>query len=334
MTTHYEKLTLEMILNRIESDTQLSYSELEEGPEVLIVDAWSHIFSVIEQCVFDVIANKQRLTLEKKVCPRVEYWKGTRATFAYFKAFYEILDAFEYYDLNKKPSPYVVLYFDVLRTIIKRNLAEKELDPESYIFKERQVIYNEFVAELFFQATGKKFRQVLYGLRARSTQNFNSAKRYFNGLFDHSYSKLLVLRLDLLYLSKFANSISEEEARADLKHFFNNRRSNKLFKHWVGYIAKLEYGVKKGFHFHLIVFLDGQHVKSDRYIAGEIGKYWQGVVTKGRGFFFNCNAKAFEDGMYAYKRVGIGMINHDDVNKRHILLYDVITYLCKKGLSP
>jgi hypothetical protein len=101
----------------------------------------------------------------------------------------------------------------------------------------------------------------------------------------------------------------------------------------VGYIVKLEYGVNRGFHFHLVVFMDGQHVQQDGYIASELGRHWKETVTKGQGIFFNCNAKAFEDGMYEYKRVGIGMINHDDVNKRHILVHDVIAYLCKKEQS-
>jgi hypothetical protein len=44
----------------------------------------------------------------------------------------------------------------------------------------------------------------------------------------------------------------------------------------------------------------------------------------GRGGYWNCNAEKSR-----YKRLGIGMIEHDDQQKREVLLRDVISYLAK-----
>lgn len=128
----------------------------------------------------------------------------------------------------------------------------------------------------------------------------------------------------------FVQSKLREMARQKYRHLMNNRRGCMLFDNVVGYIAKMEYGQSRGHHFHVILFMDGQKVKSDQFIVQEVGKYWRDVVMKGRGAFHNCNQKIFGSGMYAYKRVGIGMINHTDFEKRNVLKKDVLGYMTKR----
>lgn len=65
-------------------------------------------------------------------------------------------------------------------------------------------------------------------------------------------TRLVVLRIDFEYRKEFKDEIGILDARADLKRFINNQPHNSLFAEQLGYIVKLEYGVQKGLHFHLI----------------------------------------------------------------------------------
>lgn len=141
--------------------------------------------------------------------------------------------------------------------------------------------------------------------------------------------RLVVLRIDLEYRKEHKDQISVIDAIADLDHFFNNQPNNSLFKGKLGFIVKLEYGILKGLHFHLILFFDGaiKDGRRDVYWAQKIGEYWVEVVTKGRGGYWNINANKQE-----FKRkgiLGIGLIHKDEDHLFNNLKYRVIDYLCK-----
>lgn len=141
--------------------------------------------------------------------------------------------------------------------------------------------------------------------------------------------RLVVLRIDLEYRKEHKDEISVLDAIADLNCFINNQRNNSLFKGKLGFIVKLEFGILKGLHFHLILFFDGA-IRDGRYdipLARKIGEYWVKVVTKGRGAYWNINAKKQE-----FKRkgiLGIGLIHEDEDHLFNNLKHRVIDYLCK-----
>lgn len=151
---------------------------------------------------------------------------------------------------------------------------------------------------------------------ARSIKNHHSLMAYIDNLF-RRHSRLLVLRVDLGYRKDIDNSLLSEleiyekywQAKVDREHLFGNMRTNKLFDHMVGYVWKLEYGIDKGFHYHMMFFFDGSKVRQDINIARMIGEYWVTVITHYRGLYYNCNARKEED--YA-SYCGIGMINYYD----------------------
>ena len=118
------------------------------------------------------------------------------------------------------------------------------------------------------------------------------------------------------------------DMQKDLTHLFENQRGNPLFKTMKGYIVKIEYGVAKGPHIHVIVFLDGSRRMnaSDIHFAEEMGKYWVATVTKGRGAYWNVNDNA--DHYEKLGRRGIGVINWYETELRSNLKF-VIGYLCK-----
>ncbi|MCT7602550.1 hypothetical protein N5T92_10670, partial [Aliarcobacter butzleri] len=70
------------------------------------------------------------------------------------------------------------------------------------------------------------------------------------------------------------------------------------------------------------LFYDGNKVQKEVYIAKQIGEYWNNNITKGKGVYYNCNAKD-------YKNRGIGMVDYKDEEKIKILKENAISYLLK-----
>lgn len=193
--------------------------------------------------------------------------------------------------------------------------------------------------------------------REQARRHFLSGKTYIDQLFDR-YARLLVLRIDLGYVAwpnrasaaslfdagagtaadpetqteeepedekekRVAPGKSLPRARSDLAKFLNNRRSNSIFEHMVGHLWKLEEGETKGYHFHLFAFFDGSKVQQDAHLAKQLGEYWQNVITKGDGVYYNCNAHKSR-----YRKLGIGRIDHDDDQLRENLLL-ALAYVTK-----
>jgi hypothetical protein len=105
----------------------------------------------------------------------------------------------------------------------------------------------------------------------------------------------------------------------------NNRRGKpSIFNDQVGYIITKEYAPMKGVHFHTAFMYDGQKVLKDINKATDICKYWEEDITDNEGLSFNCNQKKEQ-----YKDLGIGIISHDDTEKRDNLIKHAISYLGK-----
>ncbi|GEM_PF-2544365 len=211
------------------------------------------------------------------------------------------------------------------------------------------------------QAEGERVdvkRQVRNWMRGAS-ENAKSTSRYVNYLHDR-YARLVVIRLDLhfralacisksdaesrhwreqqrTFLSYQAlldqgmdEGLSEESLRMPLtvvasawRRFHDNMRSNSLFHDKVGHIVCFEYSRAGGYHIHTVLFFDGSTRTLDhKWLAGEIGRYWDQVVTRGAGYHFNCNAQQ-------YRRNGIGVVEYHDVVKRRNLMSAAL-YLAKK----
>lgn len=157
-------------------------------------------------------------------------------------------------------------------------------------------------------------------------RNQESATKYCRELQD-KYSKLLALRIDLGYTKAHASGCNLADIKQDVKHMFDNRRSNRsLFEHQVGYVVKFEDTEEKGPHAHALLFYDGQKVCKDAHLADQIGNYWNEKITDGNGIFHNCNKNR-------YDQCGIGMIDHSDFAKRAVLEEKVIGYMMKEEQS-
>lgn len=188
-------------------------------------------------------------------------------------------------------------------------------------------IFNTLVTCIRDRYKSHKFSEKQFARTQQAKRNFDSCSEYTEAIFKHRGSRLLAIRVDLSYHRWARNGITLQTAQSHFERFLNNTHKNSIFKYQCGYIRKLEYGARKGYHFHLLMFFDGSQEQQDAHKAFEIGQYWSQVITKGAGHYYNCNQSKNR-----YKRLGIGRIEHDDQVMRSNLLY-AISYLCKSEQS-
>jgi hypothetical protein len=180
-------------------------------------------------------------------------------------------------------------------------------------------VANQFVKAIRDRATTKDFRTRLSVRRFRSKRNYLRGKHLISALF-RRHARLNAIRIDFGYLTEHPASL--EQSKEDFARFLNNHRHHTIFRNLVGYIWHLEWAFRTGYHWHVVLFFDGSKTLRDAYIARLIGEYWVRGITQGRGRYHNCNADKNK-----YRRLGIGMISHDDAGKRSVLEGKVLEYL-------
>ena len=222
-------------------------------------------------------------------------------------------------------EPYIELAVKCLKEFGAYQLLSGPFLDEQFVHATARMNHlNQCVDKIRQEVKSERFLSRLNSYQRSSNKNYKELTEYVDSLFE-SYSRLLVLRVDLSYSKEYSGTEQTQAAR-DLKHLLGNARSNKMFAAMVGYVWKLEHGAKKGFHYHVMFFFDGSKVREDVTLAKRIGEYWVDVVTKGRGLYYNCNAVK-----YVYSSCGIGMINHADTELREGLRKALI-YLTKADL--
>jgi hypothetical protein len=327
--TNIPEIDVRRMYQRIADDS--SYFETDDNGTIIriVEDEGHHAFIrylvKIEDFIADVLSSNEpafRLELDKfgtmllKKLPLGQYFKSAYDFSSTYSSEYDY-------------SAHVDLFFNCWKASALHN--EGFNNPRGHSSKpdkKQFEVFNDFLHFIRTEASTPEFRKRMGRMNENYINNYSSAVEYIDALFEHCCSKLLVLRIDLAYRHDVAKHITAEQAKADLEHFLNNRRGNhKLFKHWAGYIRKLEWGPEKGLHFHLIVFYKGSKRCQDIYLAKALGEYWK-KITDNRGIYWNCNANKDD-----YWRLGIGMVNINDVGKRKVLTEDVVSYLVKSEQS-
>lgn len=239
------------------------------------------------------------------------------------KYFGSITELFELVSSEYEYSPNVELFF---KSCFKLELGKEYLrSPLAYGARPiRQFeIYNELIELIRTESRTQKFRSRVSSQRYKSAHRLESSKDLINEVFEN-YASVEALRIDFAFKYPEAEHITAEQARACFKRFLNNRRHNKaLFKYFITYIWKLEWGPDKGYHYHLILFYNGRYVCNDSYWSNQLCKYWE-EITKGIGRSHDCNRDKDR-----YIRRGIGTITRKNDAKRKILVEDVVEYLTK-----
>jgi len=176
-------------------------------------------------------------------------------------------------------------------------------------------LLNAFVFEIRSELVSDEFREKTRACRRAAEKNYLSAEDYISSMFS-MYSRLLVVRVDLSYPADnggegvSGRSIGAKETRGHRVDFFNNLRRSTIATNLVGYLWKMEYGLKKGFHYHCMFFFDGATVREDVVYGRLIGDLWGDVIGY-KGMYWNCNADKDK-----YQYLGIGMIHNADAEMR------------------
>lgn len=186
--------------------------------------------------------------------------------------------------------------------------------------------------EVFFRLLSK-IRQICLNKKNRSLV---CKRRYDARKLHHEYreylagivachSRVVVLRVDFSYREGLGKE-DATRARRDFDKFLNLARHNQLFRGWLGYVARLEYGVKSGWHWHVLIVLNGHERDGRAHIklAADFGELW--IKTAGHGSnYWNCNAN---ERVYAtWGCLGIGDIRYSDLSKLDNLYDRVLPYL-------
>lgn len=183
---------------------------------------------------------------------------------------------------------------------------------------------NALVEAIRREAQTKTFKDELDARRRQCEANKKSGERFFNGVMNRC-SKILGIRIDLTCGQESAEvrgitaSVSVEQAKQEKQRFLRYVRETYPS---LGAMVKFEYGLHTGYHFHVVVLLNGHLKDSDVWIAQQMGEHWVNCITEGRGRYFNCNAQD-------YWCPAVGMIHRRDLIKRKAFVEKVIGYLTK-----
>jgi hypothetical protein len=306
------------------ADYDANVFTVEEGGELITVygaDYQSPLFS-IEKFVDGASKGKKAFINERSASGKEKLRHLDLAS--NYQSFNKFISA---YSPNKIFSANVELFFEIC---VEQNLTYDSLPKEPSAFSHRYKqtgaeIFNDFIGAIAKKASTPEFKRKVYSREYNAVRNLRSASKYVSDLFSR-YSRLLVVRVDFGFKIDVANQlrgVTVTEAQTFLDRFLNNRRGNSLFSDLKGYIWKLESGKEKGYHFHFFLFFGGDKVKKDEHYGKMIGEYWC-KVTNGLGIYHNCNANKQK-----YRRCGIGMVDHSDIEMQGNLLY-ALKYLFKK----
>jgi hypothetical protein len=210
------------------------------------------------------------------------------------------------------------------------------MDPEKYDPRFNGAsaadIFNHLANGIRSEWKVKGLQAKLSKRKAEANERYVDYCNYVDSLFaeDTGRARLIVLRIDLYYDKQYAKSKSAFDIRDDLNSLLaRTRHKLTIFGGMEGYIAKLEYGVDKGFHWHTIFFFDGSERKGPAHckIAKDIGEYWKESITNSLGDYWNINNNA--DHYDRLDRRGIGIIHWYDTKLISNLKEHVLGYLCK-----
>lgn len=228
-------------------------------------------------------------------------------------------------------NPYVEAFFFSKNQVLSPLLLEYDLKRIFIGDLEKNSTYQDFKRYLVEYTSTPEFKQKVRLNRKSERKREVSAENYIEA-FRQKYARLTVVRVDL-YLTLDTDRINyTRNLLRDMMYFWSHLRRDlnecKAIPNPEGFIASIEHGHIRGFHFHLMLLFDGSKHQRDIYIAKTIGEHWKHKITNGRGAYHNCNAT----GPGGYKYYGIGRLDYCDELKFNILKYTAY-YLTKTDSS-
>jgi len=235
---------------------------------------------------------------------------------------------FAYYFPLHELNPYVDLLFGCAGRFASPLLFSCAAKVPSNAVPQAVEALNRLVEDMRKTALDHKFKRLVRGFSKAASKRAKSLDAYIDALFE-KHSRLVVIRLDLSYQSGlFGREESLQGAllqvKGDWARMQRDMHKGVPIKGLLGFACKLEYGHRKGFHFHLLAFYDGATYCKDIVLARLLGVHWHNVITKGEGRYFNCNTQKWK---YRYR--GVGVVGHLDAELIQNLKGVVAGYLTK-----
>lgn len=143
------------------------------------------------------------------------------------------------------------------------------------------------------------------------------------------YKRLMVVRVDFYFREEYQRQMTIFDIQELKNRLWRNRRSKpSIFKNCLGWIWGLEYTEECNYHCHCLFLFDADCVQADVYYGDQIGEYWVGPITHGKGCYRNDNRYKS-----SYQHCGIGRIHFDNPEQLYNLFHRVIPYLAKDDLQ-
>lgn len=236
--------------------------------------------------------------------------------------------------------PYLKLFFDLTSMgQVGADLLYRQVDDVMPLHAAQGVSdkLNAFVEAVRWHCNKPTFRKAVKSFQHAARRTERNVQNYVRSLFE-AHSRMLVIRIDLTY----QHDVVAEHDTSDMIGFdtayahkgqvlkYLNRMYGKAL---LGYVWKIEFGWLKGFHNHVLLFLDARLHMQDISIAIAIGGYWETEVTGGLGLYYNCNRVKER-----YTHCGLGEVTYHDVDALRGLQM-AAHYMCKsdflvRGVLP
>lgn len=193
---------------------------------------------------------------------------------------------------------------------------------------------SEIVDEIRRKGNSPAFRDWIDRLERQPNQNKDTLWSLILACLNVNHH-LSVLRFDLGYAKHYCDAELSGEQAITYEDVRSHRRALRRFlKRGLSKILpagackgmafgiKLEYGLDKGYHFHVILVLNGDVVCQHTVIAEMICSHWNSRITHGKGGSYNCFRSE-------YVKPAIGSVMYNDEDKLATLESQVVPYLTK-----
>ncbi|MDH5858817.1 YagK/YfjJ domain-containing protein [Lampropedia aestuarii] len=242
---------------------------------------------------------------------------------AFYDLFYNKVAFHPYVEAVMKLSPFLLSEIQFYQHLYPLHVVQaRKFDSNAYAAI-NNVVYN-YLAIVKSEAVRKRVDNIQRGVR----ENTASINSHFKALLSN-HASLLVIRLDLSYMARQKDvgrlsHVTLEDIVKDKKDFL--KAVEKKFQDFLGYVFKLEFGPKKGYHYHCILYFDGSKLRADGLVSQVLASIWKDVTQERRGVTFLCNLHKRD-----YIHLAIGSIHYSEKDKIKNFRY-IAEYFSKNDL--
>lgn len=256
--------------------------------------------------------------------------------------------------------PLLAFFFEQYRKHAIKQCADLGYDDRIADGRTVSTVFDDFLATMRARAKEVKLRKRVSNWESKFAKNSRRIKKLEQTMM-RRYGRVVVVRLDLHHNAVYftPDEIARHEYNQQRQHvqdrdryfeggdlnstpltgrvpfevvqedrrrlFANMKGKTTLFKHAVAYVWRIEFTPDAGYHLHLALFFNGSKVDKHEWLGDQVGEYWREAITRGTGWFHNCNRAWAKDAPgYA-----LGVIEHYDLPKRAALV-NALDYLCKR----